>query len=495
MKNSKNNNLINLGFFALIALTGFAAVVHFSHWRAVSAQDVEFERFREGEKLTYDISFENYRNAAYAEVFVASKGKLEGKSAVEIRGRLKSVDLVSAAFYLLDYSRTVFASQDTGLPLYIKDVSSVSGLPKEEIKSFLNSPATNLDLLTLFYRARETGGAGSFSVLEKGQVYSFSFAATGGERVTTAGRTFETNVSSVTSGYFVDNEITDVQVNFSTSVERVPVKISFRTPKGRFEALLAGISVLKPTPTPTPEAIETPTPTPTPTPKPAVEPKVLPLSPDLPFSLGEKLEYQVSKSGSSVGRLQFEVGERKRIKNVDSLVLKASVLEQGNGSLFSAADTAIATVDPFTLVPFRFEVKLAGPLATWSGTSIFDQTLGAVAFGAAQRTEVPVGTHSALSFAYALRSFNLRHSKDPKNPVNDTRVAVFAGDKALILTLRPSPPGLIDFDGEKISAQLVTIITGVPSVDRLSPKIWLSTDASRVPLRLTIGDYSAELKR
>ena len=102
---------------------------------AAGKKEYGFERFKDGEKLTYNISFGKFENAAYAELFVASKGTLEGKPAVELRGRVKSNSFVSAAFYLFDRSRTVFASEETGIPLYIRDISLTDGLPVEKIST------------------------------------------------------------------------------------------------------------------------------------------------------------------------------------------------------------------------------------------------------------------------------------------------------------------------------------------------------------------------
>ena len=50
-----------------------------------------------GEKLTYHISFDNIENAGFAELQVASAGKLDGRDVVEIRSKVKTLDLVSAS--------------------------------------------------------------------------------------------------------------------------------------------------------------------------------------------------------------------------------------------------------------------------------------------------------------------------------------------------------------------------------------------------------------
>jgi hypothetical protein len=55
--------------------------------------------------------------------------------------------LVSAAFYLLDESRTTFASAETGLPLYIRKIFNATVSPKETINNYTVSPTINYDLV------------------------------------------------------------------------------------------------------------------------------------------------------------------------------------------------------------------------------------------------------------------------------------------------------------------------------------------------------------
>jgi hypothetical protein len=92
-----------------------------------------------------------------------------------------------------------------------------------------------------------------------------------------------------------------------------------------------------------------------------------------------------------------------------------------------------------------------------------------------------------------MRSFNLKPSKVRDNPVNDTRVAVFWDSRPYVFTLRPSAAAEITVNGEKRQAQLITINTGNPELDQLGLKVWLSMDASRVPLRFSAGQYQADL--
>ncbi|NOT48807.1 MAG: DUF3108 domain-containing protein, partial [Acidobacteria bacterium] len=270
--------------------------------------------------------------------------------------------------------------------------------------------------------------------------------------------------------------------------------IRFRTAKGEFRAKVASIQNVEPQadPVPTPSPILTPkaTPVPTPTPKAYVDNQ--PLSPELSFVLGETLEYRVTAGGEAAGMFTLQAAERKQIQGFDSLVLSATATEAAGG-IFSKGDSIKAVVNPDTLAPRKLDVNLTGPLANLNQSVIFDERSNMIMFKGTGQIEAPVGTHSILSLIYAIRSFNLKPSKDTSNPINDTRVAVFWENRPYIFTLRPSNAELISWRGDKVSAQLVSITTGNGLLDAQNIKIWLSNDERRVPIKFQIGRYQAEL--
>lgn len=457
--------------------------------------------FRIGEKLTYSVSFESLKNAAFFETQVISSGKMAGKDVVEIRGRLKTFELVSAAIKLVDETRTVFADPDTGSPVYITRKLKDGPLPKEISNDFLTSPSGGFDLLTLLFRIRETGGTGNFLLMENNEVSSLTSASAGTEKVKTFAGEFETNVVNINGAYFDTIGIKKLTINLSNDDKRIPVLIRIRTEKGDYRAELSSIQdtpppAPKPTPTPVPTTPKPPTPSFTPKPVPTSTPYVpnRPLLPELSFSLGETLDYAVTNAGNPIGRIRMAVKERTLFGKRDSLTLTATVtgVEKGNDA-FTAGDSIVAKVDPDQLVPFQSDMKFGGSLAAFSQTALFDRSTGAIMFGGANSTDAPIGTHTLLSLLYAMRSFNLRPSKDLSNPVNDTRVAVFWKDKPYIFTLRPMTAETIKIDGAAVGAQQINIITGNPDLDRMGFKVWLSTDERRVPLRVSIGKFQADL--
>jgi hypothetical protein len=453
--------------------------------------------FRIGEKLSYSVSFGKFANAAFAETFVASRGTLSGRDAVEIRSRVKTLEMVSAAFFLVDESRTVYASPDTGLPLYIASNSNDSIVPQEKISNYLTQPASGFDILTAVYKARESGGSGTFPIYENEQLSTVTFLPTTSEKVKTDAGDFDTVISVVQAPMLTSLGIKELSVNFTTDEARIPVQVRFKTDRGPFRAVIRSIAFPEPatqapTPTLTPLATETPAATPRPTPSPEQYIENRPLLPELGFQLGEVLEYAITAEGKPLARITFNVRERKLFETTDSLLLTATVtsVEPGNGIYF-LGDNAQTQVDPETLAPIWAMMKFNSSMAGLKQTVTFDKKTGMVKFGD-QQLDSPIGTHNLLSLLYAMRSFNLRPSRDRSNPVNDTRVAVFWEDKTHIFTLRPSVPEEITLNGEKVSAQLISINTQNAQLDTFAIKVWLGAE-DRVPLRLTAGLYQADL--
>lgn len=451
-----------------------------------------------GERLTYNIAFGKLKHAAYAETHVVSRGKLGEKDAIELHSKIKTNDFVSAAFYLVDEWRTTFVSAETGFPLFVRKTSNISGLPSVTTENYLASPTANYDLLALIYQARNMGGSGTFSLFEDGKNYTVSLLLSGNERVATDAGDFETSVSSVTSEFLSENGIRDLKVNFSIDAARIPVLIRFKTDKGDFRAEIASIqnteSKITNEPAPTPSFTPTPQPTPKPisTPSPYIDNR--PLVEDIAFRLGETLEYRVTANGILIGFVTLRAKERTLFSGQDSLRLTATVTGVEKGvDLLSLNEGITAQVNPESLAPQLIELNFTGPLSQFNQTARFDQKAGTVTVDGSASADAPVGTHSLLSLAYAIRSFNLRPSPDPSNPVNDTRVAVFFDDRATVVTIRPSIAELLAFDGARITAQMVSISTGNPNFDRFNLKIWLSTDENRLPMKLAGGIYQAEL--
>src|SRR6185503_10114593 len=216
---------------------------------------------RLGERLSYNISFQRYDNVGYAEMIAVSRGKLGDADAVELRMRIKTTGLLSAAFYQIDESRTTFVNPESGSPMLVKRQDNGSVAVRETVTNYLNSPSPGFDLLSMIYKVRQSGGSGSFVLSEGERTYSVTFQPQQSEHQRTDAGEFETVISVVQSEYLTEHGILSMRINFSADEAHIPVLIRLKTAKGEFRVTLSGRLVTEP------EVEATPTPVATPTPK------------------------------------------------------------------------------------------------------------------------------------------------------------------------------------------------------------------------------------
>ena len=303
----------------LVIITVFAG----SLFAQTDVSTVRNSPFKVGERLSYSVSFENIKDVAFLETSVVSRGKLGGKDVVEVHGKLKTFQLVSAAFSLIDETRSVYADPENGMPLFVDRTQFDGALPKRTTNDYLTTPTTNYDLLTAFYMIRSNGGIGSFPIFEDGET-SILTAQTGkSEKIKTEMGDFDTIVSTVTGTYFDSRGVKDLTMYFGTDDARLPLLIRFKTARGSYRVELTSVEnvvpAVEPSPTPTPAKTPVPVQTPKPVQTPAPYVENQPLLPELSFALGETSEYSVTFGGKPVATLRMAAAERKMFKSTGRL--------------------------------------------------------------------------------------------------------------------------------------------------------------------------------
>jgi hypothetical protein len=456
----------------------------------VAAQSETTSFPRVGERLTYNISFDKFPNVAFAETYVASRGRIGGKEAIEIQSKLKTLNFLTMDHLTADTIRTTYVSPTDGTPVYVRNTDSSIGAPIETVTNYADKGGS-FDLISLLFKIRASGGAGSFTMFENDKTYNVSFHTMGAETVKSDAGDFLANIVEVKSEYLTDNGFLGLKISLAGEGTPIPVQFRLKTRKGELRGVIASIQLAAPEATPSPSAV--PTQTPRPTPRPTTTPVAYvndqPLV-GMPFTLGENLVYTVTSGPRNIGSVTLSVKERKLVREKDNVLLTATVTNTTGGELFRTGNGFRSNVSPETLSPDDLEMKFDGPLAAFSQSARFDQSRSVVTIGG-QRVDVPVGTHNILSLIYAMRLYNLNLSKI--NPIKDTRVAVFWQGRAHVFTLRPLDPQEITIGGQKLSAQQINVSTGNQQLDALSLKVWLSNDERRLPLRFSIGNYRLEL--
>jgi hypothetical protein len=287
-----------------------------------------------------------------------------------------------------------------------------------------------------------------------------------------------------------NSPLKDLKVYFSDDERHVPVLLTARVSGGELSAELAGSEILKP-------VVEIPTPTPAivaaPVPKPEAPATGVPINENLPFTIGEQLNYQIyiGSSNTPLGVANFQVRARSRYFDRDGLLLTVNAQTTGAAAqLFVAKDQIESYVDPKGLLPFRTVLNLVEGQRRLNETLTLNQEAGAATSDKGTRLEIPVGTHDYVSFFYALRTFNL-------TPPKKSAVSMLIENKPKTLFVDSLKREPIQLGDRRVAAIALSLTTDDPEPDKYRLRMWVSDDWRRLPLRVTcttkLGPLRADL--
>jgi len=479
------------------------------------------DAYRVGERLTYNVAFANLISAAHVELFVAARGTFFNRDAIQLRAHAETSGVAYFALFALNNDYTAYVDAQTGLPFRAQQVIREAGRSSEASSDY-NQPvgATAIpprlragefpgtyDLLSAVYRIRSMpltdGSAYLITVVSEGEMYQAEVKVVGRELVKTSVGSFNTIVTRVNLKSRRDYGI---RAYFTDDERHVPVLVSAKLPTGQIRAELAGSEIVGAAtvttvprtggPQPIQPGPQTPvTPinrsgtnsSPTSSPEGAVAPL------DLPFKIGEQLNYQIYLSGTpaSVGAITLAVRTRGRYFNRDGLVFAATAQTTSPGArVFPVSDRINSYVDPITLLPFRTEIALSEGKYHANRNYDLDQNRGAATREKGARIDIPVGTHDLLSLIYAIRTFDL-------TPKRNNAISIMAVDRPRTLFVSSLRREVIELDGQKIPAILLSLTTDDPQPDRMQVRMWVGEDARHLPLRIAavteLGAVRADL--
>jgi hypothetical protein len=478
---------------------------------AVSTTPVISAPYRVGERLTYNVSFANFINAAHIEIFVAARGNFLNRDGIQLRAHVETTEFVNAALYAMNNDYTSFIDPHTGQP-YRAQQTIREGGRTSDISNDYNLPlgtdafppkrtggfAGTYDLLSALYRVRALpladGASYSFTARNGNDQYDVEVKVIGHEMVKTSVGSFNTIVTQIRSQG--NSQINDrrIRIYFSDDQRHVPVLITLKERFGEIRADLAGSEFVN-TPGGQSPPSKTVTPNPTPTPPPVTAVPASDGQPELglPFKVGEQLNYNVYLATESqpVAVASFQVKPRAKYFNKDGLLLTGAARTNGIvARVFTANDVINSYVDPSTLLPFKSEQKLQEGKRQVSQVITTDQDRGAVMTDTGQRIEIPVGTHDMLSVLYALRSFNLA-------PPKRNAVSLLVNNRPLTLFVTSLGRERIKINGQDIPAIQLSLTTDDPQSDKFNIRMWIGDDRRRIPLRVTanteLGPVRADL--
>ena len=456
--------------------------------------------YRVGERLTYNVSYSSFPDAAHVELEVVSRGVHFGREAIQLRGHLETTGVINVALLAINNDYVTYIDPGTGLPFRAEETARDAIKTASAVDDF-NQPAGNealpppqkavqgtYDFISAFYRARALplaqGAVYNLSVRGQATEYQAELKVVGKQIVRTNVGSFPTIVTQIKLN---SSTIKNIKAYFTDDPGRVPVLVTASVSKGDLRVELAGSELIAPpdsTSTPTPAIVVAPAPTPTP-------PKGL--DENLPFAVGEQLNYQVFISGGTtpLGLATFQVRGRSRYFDRDGVFLTVNAHTTGGAArLFNATDTIDSYVDPKGLLPYRTVMNLSEGERRLNETLTLNQESGTATSDKGGRIEMPVGTHDYLSFFYALRTLNL-------NPTKKSALSMLVERKPKTLFVDSVKREAIQLGDRRIPAIALSITTDDPDPDKYRLRMWVSDDRRRLPLRFTcttkLGALRADL--
>ena len=458
--------------------------------------------YRVGERLTYNVSYSNFPSAAHVQLEVASRGMHFGRDAIQLRAHVETTGVVNVALYAINTDYTTYINPESGLPFRTEQTARDAIQSAESVADF-NQPAGNdaippkqkalavpgtYDFVSAFYRARAlplaTGGVYNFTVRGDAD-YQAELRVTGKEIIRTNVGSFPTIVTQIKVN---SSTLKNIKIYFSDDAGHVPVLLTARVNSGELRAELAGSELIKPPPEPpkpTPPIVVAPALTTDPPPPAKLE--------NVPFTIGEQLNYQVfiGSSNTALGLASFQVRGRARYFERDGVFLSV-VAETTNAAaqLFSARDQVESYVDPKAFLPFRTVLNLHEGRRRSIETLTVNQEAGNATSDKGTRIDIPVGTHDYLSFFYALRTFNL-------TPTRKSAVSILVEGKPKTLFVDAIKRETIQLGDRTVPAIALVLTTDDPEPDKYKLRMWVSDDSRRLPLRFActtrLGPLRADL--
>ncbi len=457
--------------------------------------------YRVGERLTYNVSFSNFPDAAHVEVEVMSRGMHFGREAVQLRAHAETNGVINVALFAINNDYTTYVDPATGLPFRAEESARDAIRSADSVQDF-SQPAGNeaippkqrgfpgtYDFLSAFYRARAlplaSGAVYDLTVRGQGVDYHAELKVVGRDVIRTNVGSFSTIVTEVkVSG----SPLRNLKVYFSDDERHVPVLITARVRSGDLKAELAGSELVKVRDLP--PAQTSPPVVATPAPMPATP---LALSENLPFKIGEQLNYQVfiGSNNTPMGLATFQVRGRQRYFDRDGVFLNVTAQTTGAAAaLFVARDQIDSYVDPKALLPFRTVMNLVEGRRRLNQTLTVNQDTGLATSETGTRIEMPIGTHDYVSFFYVLRTFNFAAKKKHA-------LAVLVENKPKTLFVEAQERASIQLGNRTVPALALSITTDDPQPDKYQLRLWISEDRQRLPLRVTcmtkLGPLRADL--
>jgi hypothetical protein len=214
---------------------------------------------------------------------------------------------------------------------------------------------------------------------------------------------------------------------------------------------------------------------------------------DLPFKVGEQLNYQVFLPNipAAVATATFHVRARSKYFDKDGLLFTVNAqTTNALQQLFAASDTMSSYVDPKSLLPFHTELSSNEGRRRFTTKLAINQDYGTATTEQGDRIEIPIGTHDYLSYFYLVRTLNL-------TPPKRSAISILVNNKPKTLFITALKRENVQLGSQTIRAIQISLTTDDAPGDKFQIRGWISDDRRRLPLRLTamteLGPVRADL--
>jgi len=465
-----------------------------------------------GERLTYTVSFSNFISAAHVEVLVSSRGTFFGRDGVQLKGHVETNGVINAALFAINNDYVTYVDPQNGLPFRAQQTIRESARTAETEADF-NQPAGTVaippktsdpfpgtyDLLSLLYRVRALplteGSSYALSIRNDKQTYRLDVHVNGHEVIKTNVGSFNTVVAQLRLKP-PDGDSYSIKAYFSDDQRHVPVLMITRIRAGEIRVELAGSAFIATPPQP-PVPRSTPSPSATSAQTPVVIPPTAPAPDaglgDLPFTVGEQLNYQIFLPNvkAVVGTATFQVKARSKYFDHDGLMFTLEArTTNALQKVFAANDSITSYVDPKTLLPFHTEFVFNEGRRRVASKLTLNQDYGTATTDKGERIDIPIGTHDYLSYFYVVRTFNL-------TPSRRNALSILVNNQPKTLFVTAIKRETIQLGSQSVPAIMVSLTTDDPQADKYQLRGWISDDKRRLPLRLSantaLGEVRADL--
>lgn len=487
---------------------------------------------RVGERLTYNVTFSEFAVAGRIEMEIVEQGNFFGQDGYQIRTKGESIGQVRSLFGDIDHQYTAYVNPRTALPYRLVSSIKQGGKLIEETATFdqgkqqvtfsddssINIPSGTFDLTSLLYAMRLQGvpesGKQKFSALVGKEVIEFEAVSKGREQMVTQTGTY----TAIQVKLYPQNKAYKKYrgyVWFSADAQRLPIAVRATMPFGELRADLTNATIAVRNATPLAKVKEwidesgqnrspnggaassagatngagnkTMTLVDPPGSKPAngnADP-----SPNLPFGVGERLNYEVAWGQfNSVGKVSFEVRQQGMLgaSRVFEFYGEASTVGAAR-SLISVNDQANSFVMVDSLLPVKTDLRLREGRRTKLTSANYDWAAKTANLSSGTSVQIQPGTLDLLSLFYSIRAADLKIGKAQTFRFLD------ANHRMQFVTVNVVKQESIGGPmGTRDTLQL-DIVTPSPT-QVLVAQVWVSNDSKKLPIYFATRSRFGELR-